>query len=77
MWSRRWKSSSPAANTASFGTGMPITRRSTGPAICIARRWMGKMRSSHQRPASGSESRRTVSPVGAASTTMTSYAPLS
>ena len=51
---------------------MPTTRWMMGPVSLVIRRPMGSIFSIHQRPASGMERRRSVSPVGAASTTTTS-----
>ena len=72
MCSSRRKSSSPASKTSSPGIGMPTTRWMSGPVSLVMRRPIGSIFSIHHLPASGSERSRSVSPVGAASTTITS-----
>ena len=55
--------------------GMDVMRSRTGRTTFTTRRSMGKMRSMYQRAISGSESRRSVSAVGAQSMTTQSKAP--
>ena len=72
MYSSRPSSSSPALKTSSLGIGMPTTRWMSGPVSLVI---LPADRRDLLHPplaASGSERRRSVSPVGAASTTITS-----
>ena len=68
-------SRSTSSNTSSPGSGMSSTPRASGRAAAIQRLRKGKTFSSHQVQTSGNESSRRVSPVGAQSTTITSYSP--
>ena len=56
------------------GSGTSSTPRASGAAAAMICFSHGKTRSSHQRATSGKDSRRSVSPVGAQSTTITSHA---
>ena len=65
---RRWTSSI----TASLGSGMSRNERAIGRATATSRRSQGKTFSSHHVQTSGNDSSRSVSPVGAQSTTIAS-----
>ncbi len=64
-----------SANTAWPGRGMSSTERAIGPAAASSWRSTGKTLSIHQRATSGNDSSRSVSPVGAQSTTITCQSP--
>ena len=66
-----------SANTASLGSETSSIVRAMGRAAARSWRSWGKTFSSHQRATSGKESSRSVSPVGAQSTTTASHSPLS
>jgi hypothetical protein len=70
---RRWMSS----NTASLGSDTSRNVRANGRAADTTRFSHGNTFSSHQLATSGNESSRSVSPVGAQSTTIASYSSLS
>ncbi len=61
-----------ALKTSSPGSGMLVIRLSTGRAALRMRRSVGRIRSTYQESTSGSDSRRSVSAVGAQSTTTAS-----
>ena len=66
---------SMSANTAWLGSGMSSSERAIGRAaarICFSN---GNTLSIHQRATSGKDSSRSVSPVGAQSTTIASHSP--
>ncbi len=69
---RRWMS----ANTAEEGSGMSSSERARGRAAASSWRSAPNTFCSHQRATSGNDSSRSVSPVGAQSTTITSHASL-
>ena len=69
-------SRSTASKRSSRGTAGPDTRDSSGRTARSARRCAGKTRSTYQDSASGSASSRSVSPVGAQSTTTRSHGPV-
>ncbi len=59
-----------SANTAWVGMGMSSSVRAIGPAVARIWRSKGNTLSIHQRATSGNDSSRSVSPVGAQSTTI-------
>ena len=61
-----------SANTAWLGSWMSSSERASGRAAARSWRSSGNTFSIHQRATSGNESRRSVSPVGAQSTTIAS-----
>ena len=61
-----------SSNTASLGSETSSRLRASGRAAATIRRSQGKTFSSHHRATSGKERRRSVSPVGAQSTTIAS-----
>ena len=65
-------SRSTASKTESSGIGTPAARESTGFSVRTTRRSIGSTRCMYHPSASGSASSRSVSAVGAQSTTMTS-----
>ena len=65
-----------SANTSADGSWMSSSDRAIGRAAASSWRSAGNTFSSHQRATSGNESSRSVSPVGAQSTTITSHSPL-
>jgi hypothetical protein len=70
------RASTPISPSASSpGSATSTTARANGRATSSRRRWWGKTRASHQRATSGQLRRRSVSPVGAQSTTITSQRP--
>ena len=64
-----------SANTAWVGIGMSSSDRTTGPAAARNWRSIGNTFSIHHRATSGNDSSRSVSPVGAQSTTIASHSP--
>ena len=68
---------SMALKTCSFAMSGPMTRLNTGRTTFATLRSIGKMRSKYQLRTSGRLSSRSVSAVGAQSTTRRSYAPSS
>ena len=63
---------STSSNTASLGSGTSSSARANGRAAAISRRSIGNTFSSHQLATSGNDRSRSVSPVGAQSTTIAS-----
>jgi hypothetical protein len=68
---------STSSNTASLGIGMSSSPRARGLAAAISLRSHGNTFSSHHLATSGNDRSRSVSPVGAQSTTMQSNSPAS
>ena len=64
-----------SANTAWLGSGMSSSERASGRAAARICRSNGNTLSIHHRATSGNDSSRSVSPVGAQSTTITSQSP--
>ena len=64
-----------SSKTSAPGSSTSRSVRAQGRAAATIRRSHGKTFSSHQRAISGNERRRSVSPVGAQSTTITSNSP--
>ena len=64
------------SSTSGPGTGTPVAAEAAGRSTVSRRRWAGSSRSRCQPSTSGSASRRSVSAVGAQSTTTRSQSPL-